>query len=63
MDEQHDCAGKVSFPERRVAEKAARRRPGRRVYKCKVCHEYHVGSHTRFSGGKKFKRPSSMRLG
>jgi uncharacterized protein YlaI len=58
-----DCDGKVAFDDRRIAEKAARRRPGQRTYKCMNCKKWHVGGHQRFATGKKFKRPSPVRLG
>lgn len=38
------CAGKESFDKRSRAEKAAKRRTGRQVYRCPHCQQWHVGT-------------------
>lgn len=37
------CAGKQRFESLQVARQAAGRKKGRLVYRCEVCHGYHVG--------------------
>ena len=38
------CEGKVAFASPRLAEEAAKRRTGRIIYRCRYCHEWHVGT-------------------
>lgn len=50
-----DCEGKVRFTSFERAAAAARRKPHRRAYACRVCQGFHVGG-TR-PGEPKRKRP------
>ena len=38
------CDGKVPFKRMGLAKDAAKRRPGRIVYRCKHCFHWHVGT-------------------
>lgn len=40
------CDGKVAFLTRGTARSASQRRPGRIVYKCVHCRQWHVGTPT-----------------
>lgn len=40
------CSGKDSFPTSRIAREAAPRGKGPvAIYRCKLCHRWHIGSH------------------
>lgn len=57
-----DCIGKEAFDDFELAQRAAKRRRGRSVYRCKICSRYHVGSSLHIPR-KPYKRPSPGRLG
>ena len=38
------CEGKISFVSARQAKKAAMRRTGRVIYKCRFCPHFHTGT-------------------
>ncbi|SDH75131.1 hypothetical protein SAMN05421742_11186 [Roseospirillum parvum] len=38
-----ECRGKARFQSPCLAWRAARRRPGRRLYRCRFCGGWHVG--------------------
>ena len=40
------CHGKVKFTDMSIANKAASRKPGLQVYRCKACRSFHVGNKT-----------------
>lgn len=37
------CTGKISFADFHLAETAAYRSKGRAAYRCRYCHQWHVG--------------------
>ncbi len=55
------CEGKIPFTSARKAKRAAKRRTGRVIYKCKFCPNFHIG--TPDPKPKKFqKRKNLIRL-
>ena len=48
-DPVSSCLGKLVFQSSDAAAKALRRKPnidGRRIYRCRYCHQFHIGADT-----------------
>lgn len=60
-DAEVGCFGKETFDDFTIAQRAATRRPNRRVYKCPICGQYHVGGHIKPALGR-FRRQKTLQL-